>query len=164
MIDTWAPGHVRRRGSVTDYAYRWQLIRRELRSVRRGQLSIAQFIGNRNVVRTLRRLAGQAPVGAATVPSDAERSPAQHDQWLLDYLQRMADRYEPTPFGGRILLFRSEEEPQGLFIDWQMGWGPFARGGVDTIVLPGDHYTVFQEPGVSGMAAVIHDRAAARSL
>ena len=77
------------------------------------------------------------------------------DTWLLDYLENLMQRYEPKPYEGKISLFRSFEEPHGLWIDQAMGWKAFARAGVEVTVISGDHYSVFNDPGVKEMAATI---------
>jgi thioesterase domain-containing protein len=33
-----------------------------------------------------------------------------------------------------------------------MGWGDFVEGGIELVVINGDHFSMFQEPGVSQMA------------
>ena len=52
-------------------------------------------------------------------------------------------------------LLRSAEEPSGRFLDFQMGWGDFAEGGVEVTVVDGDHFSMFREPGVGKMAKAI---------
>jgi amino acid adenylation domain-containing protein len=162
MVDTWAPGHLKRlgriRGKLTDYSYRWQLIRREFRKVRRAQMSFGKFLSNRVLVKSLKRLlGGTAPPEAAASQDErkVQASPEAYDQWLLHYLEDGIKRYEPKPFNVHLTLFRSEEEPRGLFIDSAMGWGPFARSGVQVIIIDGDHFSVFSDPGVEQMAASI---------
>ena len=53
-----------------------------------------------------------------------------------------------------MTIFRSTSEPTGQFLDPKLGWGGMAEE-VDLIVIPGDHFTVFSEPGVSIMAKCI---------
>ena len=67
----------------------------------------------------------------------------------------MLKTYQPKPIGGRLTVFRSTGEPAGLFLDPKLGWGGLAADGVDLIVVPGDHYSVFKEPGLSVMAKSI---------
>lgn len=159
MMDTWAPGHLRRRGSLggrlTDWAYRFCLVRKELRRVRRGQLSWRSFIANRQIVKKLAGLFGPPPTAPRAPHGDRQHDAEAFDTWLLHYLENLMQRYEPQPYDGKISLFRSFEEPRGLWIDQAMGWRSFARGGVDVTVISGDHYSVFNDPGVREMAATI---------
>jgi len=159
MMDTWAPGHVRRlgslRGRLTDWAYRFCLVRKELRRVRRGEQSWRTFIGNREIVKKLAALFGRSPTVAKATDGDRQHNAEAFDTWLLDYLENLMQRYEPKPYEGKISLFRSFEEPHGLWIDQAMGWKAFARAGVEVTVISGDHYSVFNDPGVKEMAATI---------
>jgi thioesterase domain-containing protein len=66
----------------------------------------------------------------------------------------MLKAYEPKPIRGRVTIFRSTSEPTGRFLDPKLGWGGMAED-VDLTLIPGDHFTVFSEPGVSIMAKCI---------
>ena len=74
---------------------------------------------------------------------------------MLHYLQRLTRNYEPSQYEGGITLIRSDREPTGIWFDPEAGWGPYARGGVKLVIVPGDHFSMFQEPGASGIAAAI---------
>ena len=67
--------------------------------------------------------------------------------------------YEPAPIGVPIVLFRSQHLQTGRFRDPRLGWGDFARGGLDVHEVPGGHGDMFHEPAV----ALLTD-ALARSL
>jgi thioesterase domain-containing protein len=82
-------------------------------------------------------------------------SAENYDQWLLGYLEEVAQGYEPRSYPGKITLLRSTREPKGLFLDPRMGWGAFALGGVEVAVIDGDHFTVFKGEGLEQMAAHI---------
>jgi amino acid adenylation domain-containing protein len=161
LIDAWAPGHNRRlsrlRAILADYSYRWQLIGADWRRVTSREQSIAAFLAQRVLSKRLLRWFGrsqadaQAPVSFETRASSAEN----YDQWLLGYLEEVAQVYEPRPYPGKITLLCSTQEPKGLFLDPQMGWGAFALGGVDVAVIDGDHFTVFKGEGLEQMAAHI---------
>lgn len=161
MMDTWAPGHLRRLGPVsgrlTDLAYRFCLIRKDFRSLRRGQHSWSTFIGKRRLFRKLARWFGYRDPARKAADRDRQQDAQAYDIWLLNYLEGLIEAYEPKPFKGKVSLFRSYEEPRGMWIDQEMGWGPFARDGVDVTVISGDHYSVFNDPGVKEMAAAIRD-------
>lgn len=63
------------------------------------------------------------------------------------HLQAMSN-YHPTPFNGRIVLFRTRGHPFLCSFDPLFGWGPLARGGVEIVNLPGAHEGIFMEPHV----------------
>ena len=71
--------------------------------------------------------------------------------------------YEPKPFSGKITLFRAQEPAtfnkqylptrQDWFDrDLQNGWGDLAELGLEIHSVPGDHYSIFDEPHVSVLA------------
>jgi thioesterase domain-containing protein len=64
-------------------------------------------------------------------------------------------RYDPRPYDGKILLIRSEQQPKPVFLDHGLGWEGFAAGGIQIVTVPGDHVTMFREPGVREIARVI---------
>jgi amino acid adenylation domain-containing protein len=158
LFDTLAPGHLRRlpwpRAVLAGYAYRWQLIAADWRRTRRGPHRLRTFLGNRTIVGGLLRLLRlrgpevAPPAPAAGAPLSAE----QYDRWLLHYLEEAAAAYVPRSYPGAMTLFRSSHEPAGRFLDPLMGWGDFVEGGIELVVLEGDHFSIFQEPGVSQLA------------
>lgn len=167
MIDAWAPGHSRRlswwRAILAEYSYRWQLIGADWRKVVSREQTLAAFLARRVLARRLLRGFGgveadaQVPVSFLTRELSAEN----YDQWLLGYLEEIAESYEPGPYPGKVTLLCSTREPRGLFLDPQMGWGGFALAGVEVAVIDGDHFTVFRGAGLEQMAAQIARAASA---
>jgi amino acid adenylation domain-containing protein len=161
MIDAWAPGHHRRlsrtRAILADYSYRWQLIGADWQRVMSREQTLAAFLEQRVMYKRLLRWFGRSSGNApARVAFEVRESSAEnYDQWLLGYLEETAQAYEPKPYSGKITLLCSAQEPKGLFLDPQMGWGAFALGGVDVSVLDGDHFTVFKGQGLEQMAAQV---------
>jgi amino acid adenylation domain-containing protein len=155
MIDTWIPGYFKRlgrlRSKLADYTYRWQLIVADWATVRSGQKSLWAFIADRSTVRRFYRRGQVAEAGAEPAYATARA----YDHWLLGYTTAMLDAYEPKAIRGRLTIFRSASEPAGRFLDPKLGWGEMAEDGVDVIVVPGDHYSVFKDPGASIMAKYI---------
>ena len=68
-------------------------------------------------------------------------------------------RYQPRPFGGRMVLFQSTETPRGSYWQYERGWRDLAHGGLDVVWLTGSHLGMFEEPNVTGMAAHIRQEA-----
>ncbi len=161
MIDAWAPGQNRRlsrlRAILADYSYRWRLIGTDWQRVMAREQSVAMFLAQRTVSKRLLswldRSQGDAQAHVASVTR--ELSAENYDQWLLGYLEKTAQGYEPKLYQGKITLLCSAQEPKGLFLDPQMGWGAFALRGVDVAVIDGDHFTVFNGKGLEQMAAQI---------
>jgi amino acid adenylation domain-containing protein len=152
LIDAWIPGYLKRlgwlRSNLADLAYRWGFIMLDWARVRSGRKSFRDFIADRSIVRRFYRRGQTVNTG----PEAAYAAAQVYDNWLLDYTTAMLKAYQPKPIAGRLTVFRSKAEPTGLFLDSKLGWKGMAAGGVGLVVLPGDHYSVFKEPGVSFMA------------
>jgi thioesterase domain-containing protein len=63
--------------------------------------------------------------------------------------------YSPRPYGGKIILFRSEEMAANASPGSDLGWGDLAAGGVDVIEVPGDHMSMMRPPQVKTLAYLI---------
>ena len=154
LIDAWIPGYHRRlgwlRSELAHYSYRWGLIRNDWAAVRSGQKSFWDFMADRP---TVQRFYRRRQIAKAFAEPAYEAAQA-YDHWLLGYTTEMLKAYEPKPISGRLTIFRSTSEPTGRFLDPKLGWGGMAED-VDLIPIPGDHFTVFSEPGVSLMAKCI---------
>jgi thioesterase domain-containing protein len=58
-------------------------------------------------------------------------------------------QYQPKPYDGRIILFRTRGHPLICSFDNQMGWGSIATSGVEVKICPGDHETILEEENVA---------------
>jgi amino acid adenylation domain-containing protein len=157
IVDAWVPGYLRRvsalRRVLADQCYRWQTIFGDVVSVLTGRRKLHSFLVRRNLFNRWAARLGQPRADEAEAPGEAGVLEGErYHEWILALLRRAADRYEPPPYSGRVLLFRAADEPSGLFLDPTLGWRRFATGRFDTIVLDGDHTTIFQDPGVTQMA------------
>ena len=159
LFDTQAPGHLQRlpwlRRLLAEVSHRWQLIRADWTRAKRARHRLATFLENRGTVQKLKRWLGRRVDAPAPVLATPVLSPHQYDQWLLRFLEDCAAAYQPQRYPGAMLLFSSSQQPTGRFIDPQMGWGGFVAGGVEVVVIGGDHFNIFREPGVSQMASRI---------
>jgi amino acid adenylation domain-containing protein len=158
LMDSWVPGYFRRlpvlRRAIAERSLRWQFVLDDWRGYRAGQQRFSDFLNNRHFVKRLRKWAGVAgPVAASEKDDGVELgTPEDYDLWLLHHLQAITGRYEPKQFGGMISLFRSQKEPTGWFFDPLAGWARFATRGVTLHMISGNHFTMFQAPGVEQMA------------
>jgi thioesterase domain-containing protein len=59
-----------------------------------------------------------------------------------------AVNYKPTPFVGRLSVFRVQERTVVDKFDRYLGWGGLAEDGVDVYDVPGNHVTATEEPHV----------------
>jgi len=168
LMDAWVPGYQKRlpklRALISDYSLRWQFIVADWRRLRAKQLGFGAFLENRALIKKLRKLFRRPnPTDIVLTADNSSVSPEDYDQWLLAYLQQITAHYEPKRYRGKITLFRSHDEPTGWWFDPNAGWGPYAEGGVDLHLVDGDHFTMFQEPGVSQTAEKIAAAVAARN-
>jgi thioesterase domain-containing protein len=85
--------------------------------------------------------------------------PAEFAAWLELYRAnvRIYFGYRPPPFGGRVVLFRSAE-PGGPKVPPLLGWDQVARGRVEAVTVPGDHFTMVTEPRVEHLARELEAR------
>ncbi|MGD9647534.1 MAG: thioesterase domain-containing protein, partial [Pirellulales bacterium] len=67
-------------------------------------------------------------------------------------LKAMLD-YRPTPTDVAITLFRAAEQTSKLADDPELGWGDYARRGVEVHTVLGDHVHMVREPHVGDLAA-----------
>jgi non-ribosomal peptide synthetase component F/thioesterase domain-containing protein len=158
LMDSWIPGYLRRqpllRRLIGDYSLRWQFFLADWRRFRAGEFSFGEFLAKRG---TMQRLPGplirRSAAGDETPRSLPE--PELYDQWLLRYLQDTTARYEPKPYPGKLVLFRSRQEPTGWLFDPRAGWDAVAVGGVELHMVDGDHFTMFQDPGAGQIAVTM---------
>jgi len=166
MIDTWAPNYIERlgpiRGRLANYSYRWQLILQDWARARAEPGGIGRFIGNRLMVQKIARLFGGGRTTTdMTLGAQGRYVTADgYDQWLLRYLQQTIRRYRPGSYPGKITILRSAQEPQGPFLDRKFGWQDHTEQPVDVVTIPGDHFSIFMEPGVDLMAKEVSERIA----
>ena len=87
----------------------------------------------------------------SAVPSASfvsELMKAEHD--------RVADAYEPQPYGGNVLLIRVRNLLPGVVADSIfLGWKDLLGGNVDLCELPGHQQTLMLEPNVSSLARAV---------
>ena len=68
--------------------------------------------------------------------------------YLIDIYDHAAMAYQPRPYDGRLTVFRAQEAwgPSDL------GWQATCGRKVDVEVVPGDHYSMIQEPQVEQLS------------
>jgi thioesterase domain-containing protein len=63
-----------------------------------------------------------------------------------------AVNFKPTPFTGRLSVFRVQERTVVDKFDRYLGWGGLAKDGVDVYDVPGNHVSATEEPHVRVLA------------
>ncbi len=104
-----------------------------------------EYLWQKFFTRTLRRIYSLAVVlGFRTVPSFMKST--DDITWVA------AMKYRAQPWSGKVTLFRASVQPDPR-LPLDLGWTPFAEGGVEVFELPGDHDLVFREPNIQVLAA-----------
>ncbi len=157
LVDAWAPAYSKSlpplRRWLAEASYAAQRQRYHLTQLRERTLreNLAFYLERPVVLRArawLARLGRR--LGHTGMPGVVEK-----DLRFVKLLEAAAQRYVPPAFDGRVLLFYRTDQPQGRFLDPHLGWGRLARGGVQSVGVPGDHLGMFREPGAGIMAAHI---------
>jgi surfactin synthase thioesterase subunit len=79
-------------------------------------------------------------------------SHAKNLQEIRRQLQKLYYQYNWGPFKGKITLIKTTQNVERPN-NWDEGvWARLASEKVDLLVIPGEHYTRFEEPDVIGMA------------
>ena len=157
MVDTWAPRYLKRMprllALLADFSYRWQWHVGELTS---GRLSLRDMLlRNRLAERLgLRRLLSRF---ARPLPDDPF-------DWFVRYLAASTAGYEPRQYPGAVQLFHHPGQPSGRFLASDLGWRELVTGELDVEIVPGDHLSMFRDPGAANMAARITAALAAGSV
>jgi len=76
---------------------------------------------------------------------------------FIERLRRMLRAYQPEPYAGAITVITARTHSLFYVMGPDLGWTPFARGGVTTRVVPGAHDTILREPRVRGLAAILRE-------
>jgi len=105
---------------------------------------------------TLARRKVERPIVRVYVARQWPLPQALRDNFFVN-IHLVAERaYDPDPYPGEILSFQG----QGLYSgDPELGWGELAEGGVETLVVPGEHIGTRQamwEPYVGFIAEHMH--------
>ena len=155
IIDQLAPDYLRRLPAYTKAKLyldeHWQpwmhRAQNDWAEVKQDKKSLGQFLFERMPGRIKSRLTRtQEPVRDEV---------GNYTQQLLDYLYLLAQRYRPAPLTSEITVFISEKESMRQLPSPARGWDRLALGGVEIIVVPGDHFTILEMPGAQIMASRI---------
>jgi amino acid adenylation domain-containing protein len=160
VLDT-GPGRRGLRPARGDFRRRWAAILRNLPSWIRedalwaspGDLWKRTHRHLRNLARRwLGRLRGVTPVlNLEDAFTDADRIPTQNRE-LMATIWRAFRAYVPQPYPGRVTLLRARTRSLFSTSGPDLGWGWFARGGVDVRIIPGHHGNILGEPHVRILA------------
>jgi len=66
----------------------------------------------------------------------------------VEALYSAVENYQPEPYSGPTVLFRSIERTFGFGQDLRLGWGDTLGSELEICESPGNHYTIYMEPHV----------------
>jgi len=71
---------------------------------------------------------------------------------------RREKRYmrEMRRFSGRLVLFRAEKQPLGIYPDLKLGWGAVVGDDIEIYEIPGHHTSIIYEPRVDVLAEIFN--------
>lgn len=79
--------------------------------------------------------------------------------YIINTYRRALERYRPMPYGGPVLLVRSEQRSHE-----PAGWDGLLNGNLTTTVVRGEHLTILREPHVHAVAAALEQVLRERGL
>jgi thioesterase domain-containing protein len=80
------------------------------------------------------------------------------DFWLTQRFLAAARDFRPSVYPGRLIILRATEVDADLLgIGPDLGWSGYAAGGIDSFDVPGDHYSLLQEPNIRVLGAALKD-------
>ncbi|MBV9774662.1 MAG: amino acid adenylation domain-containing protein, partial [Gemmatimonadetes bacterium] len=95
----------------------------------------------------------EAARSAGLVPPDLGFEQVWHLYGIFRANLRAMYEYRPGGYGGRVTLLRAaEHDPAEGEI---LGWESVAAGGVETRVVPGNHFTLVREPHAAELASAL---------
>lgn len=159
LVDGWAPGYWRRIGTLrrlaakTNY-YRGRIVRHTRSLARSSFTGKMSFLAEKW---RLMRAAVARQLGSLFYSAGIKVDVRLEEQTtFLDQVVYAASRkYQPRPGDFRALVFRSEEQVQGMFLPSDLGWSELLQHDVNSIALPGDHREIFNDPGAQILAQEI---------
>jgi thioesterase domain-containing protein len=66
----------------------------------------------------------------------------------VESLYSAVENYQPKPYAGPTVLFRSVERTFGFGQDLRLGWADSLGSELEICESPGNHYTIYMEPHV----------------
>jgi thioesterase domain-containing protein len=85
-----------------------------------------------------------ARISGSLMPYILELLSMEHDEVFA--------RYEPRPYSGKVVLFRSSKQMPGLVADASLGWGKLLGDDLEIYVIPGHQQNMLIEPNVVALS------------
>lgn len=119
-----------------------------------GRLDLvkSRFIdGVKTNLRVKAELKAAVETSAPEPYSDTRRVQVREENW------RSMLSYSPSPFEGKVTLFKAMQQSDKVERALDYGWSCLAGGGFDIIPVPGDHLTLFNPENIPPLAKALCD-------
>lgn len=118
-------------------------IDRLFKMVRRKDFSFVSSVVRRRLIN---------PIKARLANRKEDRQPQKEpDLWAMQ--NAILEEYVWEPYNGRVTLIATKDHEENTVLERLIeGWKPLAKGGLDVVVAPGNHFSMFYEPEVQGLA------------
>ena len=135
LKDVWEPGYGSRVGANrrTRILNRLHFLRVRLRFLRRGDISLAAFLGTFRLARASGIL--DAAVRLRLMERVRNTDLDVEQEAFIAYLSEARNRHRPAPYDGPVLHFVTPESPAGAAFDPEMGWGSIVTGRLETCAI-----------------------------
>ena len=71
---------------------------------------------------------------------------------VITVYDEVVSAYRPTPFAGRLTLFRAKDLDDGYAYQKDLGWTEYAKAGLQIIDVVSEHYEMLKPPHVQFVA------------
>jgi thioesterase domain-containing protein len=99
-----------------------------------------------------RDLAQDAIVRQGLLPAGTGHAQVRHLLAVTEANDEALRSYRPQAYAGQVLLFCGTEGFAPQFGEPDLGWGALAKGGLELVMLPGDHHSVMTGASAQAMA------------
>ncbi|WP_373636872.1 condensation domain-containing protein [Yoonia sp. BS5-3] len=132
LKDVWEPSYGERINASWYKAMlnRLHFLRVRLRFLRKGDISLAAFMGMFGIFRRTGLLSVAVRLGLIDRVRNTDLDKEQED--FIAYLSDARNQHQPEPYDGDVLHFVTRESPTGRAFDKAMGWGRVVTGRLMT--------------------------------
>lgn len=157
MFDAYGPGYPRRlpstnrlRRKIYKYARRIDTHVSNLRYTDwKGRMIYVRVKLPRLFARVQRRIRNKLDSILHPLPPELRRVRSAH---MGAARRKKRQMREPRRFSGRLVLFRAEKQPLGIYSDPNLGWASLVGENLEVIEVPGHHTSIIYEPRVPVLA------------
>lgn len=159
MFDAYGPNYPKRRPGTTrirrriyKYLRRFETHWSNLQSTDRGGRWIYLRVKGKKVVNRLSQKFSKK-IHRMIHPLPKELQKIQNAHIGAARNKKKRHQREPRRFGGRMVLFKADKQPLGIYPDPFLGWDTVAGNQIEVYEVPGHHTSIIYEPRVQSLAS-----------